>query len=319
MTTSLLAYAARRVLLMVPLLFALSFVVFVLIHLAPGDPVRFILGEREYDEAVGRRIREVYHLDQPIPVQYTLWLGNILRGDLGRTMGTNKPVVDIVGAAMEVTVSLAVGGFIVTVLLGVPAGIIAAVNKGTWKEYLVLGFSFLSISTPSFLLALGLIILFSERLRWLPSFSYVSLAEDPGRWVRHLILPSLAVGMLSAASVARMVRSSLLEVLGRDFILTARAKGVFEQLIVLRHALLNALIPVVTILGLHIGGLLSGAVIIETVFALPGLGRTSLGALSSRDFPLIQINVLIIATIYVLSNLITDLLYAVIDPRIKYG
>jgi peptide/nickel transport system permease protein len=229
MTASLGAYALRRLLLMVPLLFALSFVVFALIHLAPGDPVRFILGEREYDEAVGRRVRALYNLDQPIPVQYALWLGNIARGDLGRTMGTNRPVSDIVRGAMEVTLSLALGGFIVTVLLGVPAGIIAAVNKGTWKEYLVLTVSFLSISTPSFLLALGMIILFSERLRWLPSFSYVPFMEDPGRWLRHLILPSLAVGMLSAASVARMVRSSLLEVLGRDYILTARAKGVFEH------------------------------------------------------------------------------------------
>jgi peptide/nickel transport system permease protein len=318
MSSSLLLYAARRIALMIPLLLALSFVVFALIHLAPGDPVRFILGEREYDEAVGRRIRELYHLDQPIPVQYGLWLGDILRGDLGRTQGTNRPVADIVRAAMEVTISLAVGGLVVTVLLGVPAGIIAAVYKGTWREYAVLSFCFLSISTPSFLLALGLIIVFSERLRWLPSFSYVSLAEDPARWLRHLVLPSLAVGLLSAASVARMVRSSLLEVFGRDYILTARAKGVFEPLIVLRHALSNALIPVVTILGLHVGGLLSGAVIIETVFALPGLGRTSLGALGSRDFPVIQICVLIIATIHVLANLVTDLLYAVIDPRIKY-
>jgi peptide/nickel transport system permease protein len=306
-------------LLLVPMWLAISFAVFALIHLAPGDPVRFILGDREYDQEVGRQVRAQYHLDDPIPVQYALWLGQVVRGDFGTTMDTHRPVIEVVWNAMEVTVSLAFLGLLFTIVLGVPAGILAAVLKGTWKEYTILTTAFFGISTPSFLVALLLILVFAEKLHVLPSIGYVTYHENLVEWFRHLILPAVTVGMLSAASVARMVRTSLLEVLGRDYILTARAKGVFEQLVVVRHALANALIPTVTVLGLHFGGLLSGSVIVETVFALPGLGRTSLEALGARNFPLIQINVLVIATIFIVMNLITDVLYAQLDPRIKYS
>jgi peptide/nickel transport system permease protein len=319
MSAAGIAYVARRIALLVPMWFAISFVVFTLIHLAPGDPVIFILGDREYDVEVGKRIRAEYHLDEPIPIQYLYWLGPVVRGDFGKTMDTKRPVIDVVREASEVTISLAVLGLLLTVVVGVPIGVLAAIFKGTWKEYALMTTAFLAVSTPSFLVALILILVFSERLHLLPSIGYVSFRQDPVEWLRHMILPAVGVGLFAIASIARMVRTSLLEVLGRDFVLTARAKGVFEQLVIVRHALSNALIPTVTVLGLFFGSLLAGSVFIETVFALPGLGRTSVEALGARNFPLIQFNVLVIATIHIVVNLLTDLLYAQLDPRIKYA
>jgi ABC-type dipeptide/oligopeptide/nickel transport system permease component len=302
-------YAAKRVLLALPVLLGVSVVVFVAIRLIPGDPAQIMAGQAATEEVV-REIRASLGLDRPLPVQYLYFLRNVLRGDLGRSLFNGAPVLEELGQRFPRTVRLALASMAVASLIGIPAGIVAATRRLTWVDTLVMLVALAGVSMPVFWLGLNLILVFSVRLQWLPAFGYET-------W-RHLVLPAITLGTASAAVVARMTRSAMLEVLGQDYIRTARAKGLSERAVVNRHALRNALIPVVTILGLQLGTLLSGAVLTETVFAWPGIGRLLVDAVLARDYPIIQGTTLLIAATFVGLNLAVDLLYGLLDPRIRY-
>ncbi len=302
-------YVAKRVLLSLPVLLGVSVVVFVAIRLIPGDPAQLMAGQAATEEVV-RQIRQSLGLDQPLPVQYLYFLRNVVRGDLGRSLFNGAPVVEELGQRFPRTVRLALASMAVASLIGIPAGILAATRRLTWVDTAVMVVALVGVSMPVFWLGLNLILVFSVRLQWFPAFGYET-------W-RHLVLPSITLGAASAAVVARMTRSAMLEVLGQDYIRTARAKGLSERAVVNRHALRNALIPVVTILGLQLGTLLSGAVLTETVFAWPGVGRLLVDAVLARDYPIIQGTTLLIAATFVALNLAVDLLYGLLDPRIRY-
>lgn len=302
-------YVLKRALLALPVLLGVSVVVFVAIRLIPGDPAQIMAGQAATEEVV-RQIRQSLGLDQPLPVQYLYFLRNVVRGDLGRSLFNGAPVVEELGQRFPRTVRLALASMVVASLIGIPAGILAATRHLSWLDTLVMLVALVGVSMPVFWLGLNLILVFSVRLQWLPAFGYET-------W-RHLLLPSVTLGAASAAIVARMTRSSMLEVLGQDYIRTARAKGLAERVVVNRHALRNALIPVVTVLGLQLGTLLSGAVLTETVFAWPGIGRLLVDAVLARDYPIIQGATLLIAATFVALNLAVDLLYGLLDPRIRY-
>jgi ABC-type dipeptide/oligopeptide/nickel transport system permease component len=302
-------YVLKRVVLALPVLLGVSVVVFVAIRLIPGDPAQLMAGQAATQEVV-QQIRQSLGLDQPVPVQYLYFLRNVVRGDLGRSLFNGAPVVEELAQRFPRTVRLALASMAVASLIGIPAGILAATRRSTWVDTAVMLVALAGVSVPVFWLGLNLILLFSVRLQWFPSFGYET-------W-RHLVLPSLTLGAASAAIVARMTRSAMLEVLGQDYVRTARAKGLAERVVVNRHALRNALIPVVTVLGLQLGTLLSGAVLTETVFAWPGIGRLLVEAVLARDYPIIQGATLLIAATFVVLNVAVDVLYGLLDPRIRY-
>ncbi len=302
-------YVLKRLLLALPVLLGVSVVVFVAIRLIPGDPAQIMAGQAATEEVV-RQIRQSLGLDRPLPVQYLYFLRNVVRGDLGRSLFNGAPVVEELGQRFPRTVRLALASMVVASVIGIPAGILAATRHLSWVDTLVMLVALVGVSMPVFWLGLNLILVFSVRLQWLPAFGYET-------W-RHLLLPSVTLGAASAAIVARMTRSAMLEVLGQDYIRTARAKGLAERVVVNRHALRNALIPVVTVLGLQLGTLLSGAVLTETVFAWPGIGRLLVDAVLARDYPIIQGATLLIAATFVALNLAVDVLYGLLDPRIRY-
>ncbi len=302
-------YILKRVVLALPVLLGVSVVVFVAIRLIPGDPAQLMAGQAATQEVV-QQIRQSLGLDQPLPVQYLYFLRNVVRGDLGRSLFNGAPVAEELAQRFPRTVRLALASMAVASLIGIPAGILAATRRSTWVDTAVMLVALAGVSVPVFWLGLNLILLFSVRLQWLPSFGYET-------W-RHLVLPSLTLGAASTAIVARMTRSAMLEVLGQDYVRTARAKGLAERVVVNRHALRNALIPVVTVLGLQLGTLLSGAVLTETVFAWPGIGRLLVEAVLARDYPIIQGATLLIAATFVVLNVAVDVLYGLLDPRIRY-
>ncbi len=295
--------------LALPVLLGVSVVVFAAIRLIPGDPAQLMAGQAATQEVVAE-IRQSLGLDQPLPVQYLYFLRNALRGDLGRSLFNGVPVVEELGQRFPRTVRLALASMLVASLIGIPAGILAATRRQSWTDTAVMAAALVGVSMPVFWLGLNLILVFSVRLAWFPVFGHET-------W-RHLVLPSVTLGTASAAIVARMTRSAMLEVLGQDYVRTARAKGLAERVVVNRHALRNALIPVVTILGLQLGTLLSGAVLTETVFAWPGIGRLLVEAVLARDYPVIQGTTLLIATTFVVLNVAVDVLYGLLDPRIRY-
>ncbi len=302
-------YVAKRLVLALPVLLGVSVVVFAAIRLIPGDPAQLMAGQAATQEVVAE-IRQSLGLDQPLPVQYLYFLRNALRGDLGRSLFNGVPVVEELGQRFPRTVRLALASMLVASLIGIPAGILAATRRQSWTDTAVMAAALVGVSMPVFWLGLNLILVFSVRLAWFPVFGHET-------W-RHLVLPSVTLGTASAAIVARMTRSAMLEVLGQDYVRTARAKGLAERVVVNRHALRNALIPVVTILGLQLGTLLSGAVLTETVFAWPGIGRLLVEAVLARDYPVIQGTTLLIATTFVVLNVAVDVLYGLLDPRIRY-
>jgi ABC-type dipeptide/oligopeptide/nickel transport system permease component len=302
-------YVLKRAVLALPVLVGVSVVVFVAIRLIPGDPAQLMAGQAATQEVV-QQIRQSLGLNQPLPVQYLYFLRNVVRGDLGRSLFNGAPVVEELAQRFPRTVRLALASMAVASLIGIPAGILAATRRSTWVDTAVMLVALAGVSVPVFWLGLNLILLFSVRLQWLPSFGYET-------W-RHLVLPSLTLGAASTAVVARMTRSAMLEVLGQDYVRTARAKGLAERVVVSRHALRNALIPVVTVLGLQLGTLLSGAVLTETVFAWPGIGRLLVEAVLARDYPIIQGATLLIAATFVVLNVAVDVLYGLLDPRIRY-
>ena len=294
----------------IPVLLGISVFTFLMLHLVPGDPVTAIAGDKPLTDERIDQIRHQYGLDRPLWVQYADYMGGVLRGDLGSGLHSQRPVADSIREALWPTVQLTLAGLVVAVLLGVALGILAAMFHNSWVDSSAMALALLGVSMPVFYLGLLLLFAFSFHFHLFP-------ATGLGGW-RHLVLPAVAVGFASSAYVARLVRSSMLEVLRQDYIVTARAKGLVERFVVTRHALKNALIPTITYLGLQLAGLLSGAVVTEMVFSRPGLGRVAVSAINNRDYPLIQGTVLVTAGIYVLVNLVVDLLYGIIDPRIRY-
>ncbi|HLE43242.1 MAG TPA: nickel ABC transporter permease [Methylomirabilota bacterium] len=313
----MLPYLLRRLATMVPVLLVVSVVVFSLIHLTPGDPVAIMLRE-ESDPATAAALRAALGLDRPLPVQYLTWLGRAARGELGRSIRTNQPVTQAILERLPVTLTLAAAATLLALAVALPAGIVSAVRRNSLADVAGTVAALSGVSLPNFWLAILLIFVFSVTLGWLPPLGWVSPVRDPWGGLRSLVLPAVTLGTAMAAVVMRMTRSSLLEVLQLEFVRTARAKGLREGRVVLRHALRNALIPVVTVVGLQAGALLGGAIITESVFALPGVGRLLVDAIFQRDFPLVQGVVLFLALNFLLVNLVVDLAYAVLDPRIRY-
>jgi peptide/nickel transport system permease protein len=305
-------YIARRFLQAIVVLFGVSILVFSMVYLLPGDPVLTMLGDQTAVSGdVVVNARHQLGLDRPAPLQYGHFLIHALRGDLGRSWRSNQAVTAIILSQLPATLQLTVAGLGLAILIGVVLGLIAAVRQNSWTDNLSMVLALIGVSMPSFWLGLLLIFLFSLRLGWVPATGYGG--------IQRLILPAFTLGLQAAAIIARLVRSSVLEVLRQEYIMTARAKGLAEFRVLVRHALRNALIPVVTVVGLQFGGLLGGAVIIETVFARQGIGRIAVTAINNKDFPLIQGIVLFAAVVYTLVNLATDILYAWLDPRIRYA
>ena len=302
-------YVLRRIGLLVPVVLGVVTVVFLIVHLIPGDPIEIMLGEQAL--AVDREaLRHEMGLDKPIHLQYVAFLKGLVRGDLGQSLHTKQPVLTSIARRLPATIELAAAAMAVALLLAIPLGLLAAYKKDSLVDQGSMLFALLGISMPNFWLGPLLIIVFSLKLGWFPVSGRGSLA--------HVVLPAITLGTAMAAILTRMTRASMLDVIQSDYITAARAKGVRESLVVLKHAFRNALIPVVTIVGLQIGGLLAGSIITETIFAWPGIGRLTIQAINARDYPLVQGCVLIIALGYVLVNFATDLLYGLIDPRIRY-
>jgi peptide/nickel transport system permease protein len=309
-------FVVRRLVLSIPILLLVSIMVFGLIHLIPGDPARVILGQEATPEAIAG-LRHELGLDRPIVVQYMTWLGNVLRGDLGRSLADRTPVLDQIKLRLPVTLELTIGTFVVALLIALPAGILSATRRGSVVDYASTLLALGGLSIPSFWLAIMFILLFAVRLHWLPASGYTPFSEDPRANLAAMIMPMVATGLRESAALTRMLRSSMLEVLGTDYVRTARSKGLGEWLVVIRHALRNALVPVVTSAGLLLAGLLGGLVITETVFAIPGFGRLIVEAIYQRDFVTVQGAVLVSALLVVMINLAVDLIYALVDPRIR--
>lgn len=304
------AYIARRVLSTIPVLFGVSLLVFLMLELTPGDPAQLMLSEFQTTPEQIARLRSQLHLDDPLPVQFGRFVWDALHGDLGTSIRTRRPVVQEIEDNFPSTIQLAIAGLVVAAVLGVGFGIIAAAHQHSWLDVGSMTVALIGISMPSFWL--GLLLIFTLSLR-VPIFP----ATGGGDW-QHLVLPAVTLGLGAAAILARLTRSSMLEILRQEYVTTARAKGLAEWLVIMRHALKNALIPVVTIFGLQFGQLLAGTVVVETVFARPGVGRLIVDGILNKDFPMVQGVVLVIAVCYVVVNLMVDLVYAVLDPRIRY-
>ena len=295
-----------------------AFVVFLLLYLTPGDPAAILAGDAATTDDI-RKIREALGLDQPFLVRFGTWLWALLHGDLGTSIFTNLPVTRLIGQRVEPTLSLTLLTLVIAVLVAVPLGVIAAARAGSWIDRFVMGFSVLGFSVPVFVFAYILIMVFSIELDWLPVQGYRSFREDGvWEWLRHLILPATALGTVYMALIARITRASMLDVLAQDYIRTAQAKGLATGSILTQHALKNAAIPIVTIIGIGIALLIGGAIVTETVFAIPGIGRLTVDAILRRDYPIIQGVVLIFSAAYVLINLLVDLSYMFFDPRVRY-
>jgi peptide/nickel transport system permease protein len=307
----MLTWILRRILAVVPVLFGVTLAVFSMLFLVPGDPVKMMLAEFVTNPDQVAQMRAQLHLDEPILKQYGRFVTSAVRGDLGTSIRSRRPVTTEIGENLASTAQLALAAMLVAIGLGIPLGLLAALSRNSWLDVASMGTALLGVSMPSFWLGLLLIFVFSLHLAWFPATG--------GGDLHHLVLPAVTLGMIAAAIIARLTRSSMLEVLGQDYVRTARAKGLGGYSVVVRHALKNALIPIVTIFGLQFGNLLAGAVIVETVFSRPGLGRLIVGGILNKDFPLVQGVVLFVATIYVLINLLVDVAYAYADPRIRFG
>ncbi len=294
-----------------------AFFVFSLLYLTPGDPAAILAGDAATDDDI-RRIRANLGLDQPFAVQFGKWVWALAHGDLGTSIFTNLPVAHLIAQRIEPTIALTVCTLLVAVLVAVPMGVIAAARAGTWIDRSVMGFTVLGFSLPVFVLAYILIMVFSIELDWLPVQGYRPISEGVWEWFRHLILPSTALGTVYMALIARITRASMLDVLAQDYIRTAQAKGLAPNAVLMRHALKNAAVPIMTVIGIGIALLIGGAIVTETVFAIPGIGRLTVDAILRRDYPIIQGMILIFSGAYVLINLAVDLSYMFFDPRIRY-
>jgi len=306
----LLAFIVKRLILSIPTLIGVMIVVFLLLYVAPGDPVQDMVGERADAETVAR-LRKDLHLDEPILKQFALYAGSVLRGDLGKSYITQRPIIRDIRERFPKTLLLAGSAMLLASVLGITIGVLSARNPGGWFDRLSLGFAYLGISFPVYWVGLILILIFAVTLKWLPPSGYGG--------IKYLILPALALGSRSIAFLARVTRSAMLDVLSGDFVRTARAKGLKERTVIVRHALRNALIPIVTVLGLDFGYYLTGSILTETIFSWPGIGRYVVNAIARRDLPAINGSVLFLSVVFVLVNLLTDLAYAKADPRVAYS
>ena len=312
------SYILRRLVMLVPVLIVVGVVVFGLVHLTPGDPAAVILGDRATPEDIAR-LREQLGLNDPLPVQFVHWFGNVLRLDFGESIFLGEPVTQALLDRVQPTVLLTVYALSIQVLIGIPAGVLAAVRYNSPLDRTLTVMAISGSAIPTFFLGILLILIFAVHLRWLPSGGYVPFGEDPVAHFKAMLLPAFALGFSAAGLLARLVRSSMLDVLREDYVRTAFAKGLPEQLVIVRHALRNALIPALTIIGISLGALLGGAVVTETVFTIPGMGRLVVQSIARRDYPVIQGAIIAIAMTYVLVNLIIDVLYVYIDPRVRLG
>lgn len=313
-------YLARRLIFAVPLLIGITMISFLIIYMAPGDPVlRFV--SPDTSPADLERMRHALGLDRPLPVQYARWLGNLLTGDWGKSFADGQPVLQKIMERLPATLELALAALLLEVLIAIPVGVIAATRQYSLFDYISTVFAFIGVSIPNFWFGLMLMLLFSVHLGWLPSIGRLPTTGEVTLWIRikHLIMPSLVLALTGIATYTRFMRSSMLEVVRQDFIRTARSKGLPERVVVYKHAMRNALIPIVTLLGLALPGLVSGAAITESLFAWPGLGRLFVQSAFNRDYTVTMGGLLIASTMVVLGNLLADILYAAVDPRIKYS
>lgn len=310
-------YVLRRLLNMIPTLVGLSLIVFFMMRVVPGDATDLIL--EESPTAVRKdELREELGLDRPLHEQYLIWIGGVVQGDFGRSFWTNRPVIDSIKDTAPVSIELALFASIAAFVIAVPIGVVSAVKQDTIWDYLGRSISIAALSIPNFYLGTLVVVLPAVLWKWVPPVSYEPIWESPWENLQQFWLPSLVIGASASATLMRMTRSALLEVLRQDYIRTAQAKGLAYGVIIRRHALKNAMVPVVTIFGALVAGLLTGTVITETIFNLPGLGRLTINAIAQRDYPQIQANVLLFGVIYVITNLVVDLSYAFLNPRIRY-
>ncbi|ADT98850.1 ABC transporter permease [Mycolicibacterium gilvum] len=314
----ILRFVARRLLYSAVVMFGVLVVVFALVHLVPGDPVRIALGTRYTPEAY-EALRAASGLDRPLVSQFFGYLGSALTGDLGVSFRNGDPVTVTLLERLPATLSLGLAGIVIALAIALPAGIYAALREGRLSDALVRISSQFGVSIPDFWMGILLIALFSTVLGWLPTSGYRPLFEDPAGWLRHIILPALTVAVVAAAIMTRYVRAAVLEVASMGYVRTARSKGLTPRVVTFRHTVRNALVPILTITGIQLATLLGGVIVVEVVFAWPGLGRLVFNAVAARDYPLIQGAVLLIAALFLLINLLVDVLYAVVDPRIRLG
>ena len=314
----MLKFIIRRVLLMIPILLGVSLVTFIIVRSIPGDPVRVLLGAdaRSTPEQIAN-IRAAYGLDQPLPVQYLKWLQHVVTGDLGKSLRTGRPLTTELQLRLPVTAQLAAFAAIIGLIPAMLFGVLAALKRNSRLDYMTTLTALLGISVPNFFLATLLVLLFSYKLRWLPNVGYKPFLEDPLGNLQLMILPAISLGLPFMAIIMRFTRSAVLEVLGQEYVRVARAKGLPQARVILRHVLPNAGIPVLTVAGIQVAALLGGTVIVEQIFALPGVGRYIYEAIANRDYPVVQSVTLVLAFIFVLVSLVVDVLYAVLDPRLR--
>jgi peptide/nickel transport system permease protein len=314
---AMLGYILRRLLATAPVVLMVAVFVFLMLRLTPGDPAAIIAGDNA-DSLQIAQIRKSLGLDEPLLKQFAIWIGKLLQGDLGESFFFKKTIVELIGDRVEPTLSLAVLTLILAVTIAVPLGVLAAYKQGSWVDRIVMGFSVMGFSVPVFVIGYALVYIFALQLDWLPVQGYKRISGGIGPWFIHLILPSIALAIIYVALIARMTRTSVLEVMGEDYIRTARAKGQNEFNVLFRHALRNAAVPIVTIIGIGVALLIGGVVVTESVFAIPGIGSLTVEAVTGRDYPTIQAVILLFSFIYVFINLIVDILYTLFDPRIRY-
>ena len=313
----MLTYIIRRLLATIPILMFVGFFVFTLLYITPGDPAVIIAGDTATPEQV-ELIRLRLGLNEPYLVRLTQWFASVLQGDLGTSVFNEIAVSTLIGQRFEPTLSLAVVTLIMAVGIAIPVGTIAALTAGSWIDRSIMGLAVLAFSVPVFVVGYALVMLFALKLDWLPVQGFVSFSESPTEFFRHLVLPGISLGLVFTALIARIVRASMLDVLSQDYIRTAKSKGLSAWDVLVGHALRNAAVPIATIIGIGVGLLMTGVVVTETVFAIPGLGRLVVDAIVRRDYPVIQGVILVFAAVYVLVNLLVDLSYTLLDPRISY-
>lgn len=321
-------YIIKRILQIIPTILMITLVVFAMMQAIPGDPIISLLGDA-YDEVDAAKLREAYGLDKPIYIQYVIWLGKLVQGDWGESILTGRSVLQDVWLRLPVTIELIALAMLIALLIAIPAGIIAAMRQNTWGDYTAMSTALVGISIPDFFLGVLLLLVFSIALGgFLPSSGWVylpgtcpSVICEASVWgnLKHAIMPAIALGVGRAAILTRLLRASMLEIIRMEYVTTARAKGLVEQVVILKHALKNALIPTVTIMGLQVGFLIGGAIVVETLFAIPGLGTYGINAIIARDYQQVQGFILLVAICFVVINFLVDLTYSLLDPRIRYG
>ena len=312
----MLAFLARRVIIAIPTVILISIFVFSLQHLLPGDPILVMAGEERDPELIAA-LREKYRLNDPSPIQDLAWAGNALQGDLGISLRTQQPVLELIGEKLPVTIQLAVMALIIAIIIGIPAGVLSAYKKGTWVDWVANIIALSGLSVPNFWLGIMLILLVSVKLGWLPASGYMPLTEDPLQSIRVMIMPAFVLGTAIAATLMRHTRSAMLSVLKSDYVRTARAKGLKERVVLIKHALRNALVPVVTVITLLFGELLAGAVLTEQIFTIPGFGKLVVDAVFNRDYAVVQGIVLCTGIAFIFMNILADAAYRVLNPRMS--